>query len=110
MDNHERSSHAKYSVNKQFVKILLDIHCFWHGKAPSYRIYVNDELFVERTFIWANQYLCEMLQIEAPPGQYTVKVVPVTPCKAKFQSNNFRIEYGPARWIDNTTLEIRDES
>jgi hypothetical protein len=43
----------------------MDIHCEWAGTAPSYRVFVNDELFTERTFIWRDQYLTEILQISA---------------------------------------------
>ena len=50
-----------------FVKAKFDIDCDWEGLAPVYRIYVNDELFAERTYTWVDQYLTEILQIEAPP-------------------------------------------
>ena len=117
-------NYAKYSVNKQFVKVLMDIHCEWAGTAPSYRVFVNDELFTERTFIWRDRYLTEMLQISAEPGVYQVRVEPL-PCDPKkfavhnskiefsssqFDITNYQIEHGPAQWISNGILEIKNES
>ena len=111
-------NYAKYSVNKQFVKVLLDIHCEWTGTAPSYRVFVNDELFAERTFVWQEQYLTEMLQISAEPGVYQVRVEPVlfdqseskTQNSSQFDIKNYQIEHGPAQWISNGILEIKNES
>ena len=113
-----RLSHAKYSVNKQFVKVLIDIHCEWTGTAPSYRVFVNDELFAERTFVWQEQYLTEMLQISAEPGVYQVRVEPVlfdqseskTQNSSQFDIKNYQIDYGPAQWISNGILEIKNAS
>lgn len=93
-------------MKKQFVKALFDLHCDWEGLPPSYRIYVNDELFAERTFYWVNEYLQEILQIEAPAGIYKVKFEPLKPNLAKFHIENHRIEHGSARWVDQQTLEI----
>ena len=89
-----------------FIKAMFDLHCDWEGLAPIYRIYVNDELFAERTFIWTDNYLAEMLQIQAPPGRYSVRLETVGPNLAKFHVENHRIEHGQARWVDGDTIEI----
>ena len=54
-------------MTKQFVRLLSDIYCDWEGLPPIYRVFVNDELFAERTWIWQDSsiYLEELLQIEA---------------------------------------------
>ena len=39
-------------MEKQFVKIELDVFAKWQNKPPMYRIYVNDELFNERNYNW----------------------------------------------------------
>ena len=107
MGSHAKSSHAKYSVNTKFIKILFDIHCKHKGEnLPAYRVYVNDELFTERTWIWHEHYLEEMLQIDAPPGRYQVRVEAVRPVGGKFKCYNQRVEIGDAQWVDATTLEI----
>lgn len=89
-----------------FVKAVFDLDCDWEGLPPVYRIYVNDELFTERTWRWTQEYLEEMLQISAPPGQYRVRVEPVGPNLAQFRVANHRIEYGPGRWLNKEILEI----
>jgi hypothetical protein len=98
-------------VNTQFVKVLFDIHCKLKGaQSPAYRVFVNDELFSERTFIWRDRYLTEMLQISAEPGVYQVRVEAVQPLGGKFRIHNYQIEHGPAQWISNGILEIKNES
>jgi hypothetical protein len=96
-------------VNTQFVKVLIDIHCEWTGAAPAYRVFVNDELFSERTFIWRDRYLTEMLQISAEPGLYQVRIEAVQPVGGKFRIHNYQIEHGPAQWINDGVLEIKNE-
>jgi hypothetical protein len=98
-------------VNTQFVKVLLDIHCKLKGSQfPAYRVFVNDELFSERTFIWRDRYLTEMLQISAEPGLYQVRIEAVQPLGGKFRIHNYQIEHGPAQWINNGVLEIKNAS
>ena len=53
-----------------FVRAVFDIDCDWEGLPPVYRVFVNDELFTERTWIWSDQHLQETLQIQAAPGKY----------------------------------------
>ena len=89
-----------------FVKAVIDIDCDWEGLEPAYRIYVNDELFTERTWSWTHHSLEEVLQIQAPPGRYHIRLEAVEPCLARFQVTDPRVEHGPAAWIDDQTLEI----
>lgn len=94
-----------------FVKAWFDLDCEWEGLPPTYRIYVNDELFAERTWNYTEHYLSEMLQILAEPGRYEITVRPVGPNLAEFTASNFRVEYGPGEWIKKgRLLEIQDES
>ena len=93
-----------------FVKAWFDLDCKWEGLPPSYRVYVNDELFAERTWIWTDCYLSEMLQISAPAGIYRVRVDPVGPSLAHFTTGNHRVEIGPGSWDPTgSTLEIAHE-
>ena len=50
-------------MTKQFVQVLADVNCEWEGLAPTYRLYVDDELFAERTWRWTDSYLEEIIQI-----------------------------------------------
>lgn len=97
-------------MNKKFVRVLADVYCDWEGLAPTYRVYVNDELFAERTFRWTDCYLEEMLQIEAEPGKYNLRWELVSPHLASLQVQNLRVDYGPGNIKNNNLLRILDES
>ena len=75
-----------------------------------YRVFVNGELFTERTWIWESEYLEEMLQINASPGQYAIEFKLVDPDSAVLTAKNIRIKQGSARIIDNCVLEIYHEN
>ena len=96
-------------MTKEFVRVLADVDCEWEGLNPIYRLYVNDELFTERTWRWTNSYLEEMLQIEAVPGEYTLRWELVPPCLARLKISNVRVDYGPAT-VENNRLKIYHES
>lgn len=95
-----------------FVQACFDLHCEWKETPPSYRVFVNNELFTERTYVWTDYYLTEMLQIEAPAGHYQITIVPMGPEADTLIVNNWDIEYGTARWLTKesesfkNTLEI----
>jgi hypothetical protein len=100
----------KYQMQPQFVTVEFDILSDWVNDPPVYRIFVGGELFTERTFIWRDEYVTELLQISAPPGQYRIKIKGLDTNTAKIRVSNRRVSSGPARWIDDKTLEITDES
>ena len=93
-----------------YVRAVFEIDCDWEGLPPVYRVFVNDELFSERTWIWCDQHLQEILQIQAPPGKYTVRVESVGPSLARFRTWNHHIEHGPARWYKGGMIRIGHES
>jgi hypothetical protein len=97
-------------MTKKFVRVLADVHCEWEGLNPIYRVYVNDELFTERTWRWTNSCLEEMLQIEADPGSYNLRWELVPPHLANLQVRNVRVDFGPGNIKNNTLLRILDES
>jgi hypothetical protein len=83
-------------MQTEFVIVVADVNCEWHGDPPRYRCYVNEELFTERTWIWHDQYLEEALQIQATPGVYCIRYELVDTDQASLAVNNFRIKIGPA--------------
>jgi hypothetical protein len=91
---------------RKYVCITADIDCEWEGLNPSFRVYVNDELFTERTWRWTDSYLEESLQIESVPGDYTINYELVPPHLAKLNVKNLRVSVGPAQIINNTTFRI----
>ena len=94
-------------MTKQFVQVLADVDCEWEGLSPIYRVYVNDELFAERTWRWTDSYLEEMIQIHAEPGEYLIQFELVPPHLAQLSVTNIRVESGPAT-IKNNVLRIRN--
>jgi hypothetical protein len=96
-------------MDKKFVRVLCDVHCDWEGLPPVYRVYVNDELFAERTWIWNDAYLEELLQINAEPGKYQIRHELVPLHLATLTVENMRVELGEAHIKGNDILRIRDE-
>jgi hypothetical protein len=99
-------------MTAQFVLINADVSVDWSGPPPNYRLYVNEELFSERTWIWRDQYLEEVIQISAPPGEYKLRRELVPPANGHIEVSNTRIIKGPpgAHIVKNTILRIEHES
>jgi hypothetical protein len=93
-------------MTKKFVQVLADVDCEWEGLNPIYRVFVNDELFAERTWVWTDSYLEELLQIEAEPGDYNIRYELVPPHLAKLTVKNVRVSGNPAQIINNNILRI----
>jgi hypothetical protein len=78
-----------------------------------YRVYVNNELFAERTWIWQGVYLEEMLPISAPAGVYPIRFETVDDANGRIKARDYRITAGPGRIIEyqgETAVEISNES
>ena len=94
-------------MEKQFVQVACNVHVNWSGAAsPSYRVYVNNELFTERNWKWPGYFLEEIIQIEAVPGKYRIKYELVQPHRAVLSVTNMRVVHGPGRIKDNEILRI----
>ena len=78
-----------------FVKLNVDLKCQWEGLPPDYRIYVDDEMFTERTYRWEEPfYLQEILQVNAEVDRvYHVRLEPVGPQLAEFKFENLKTAY-----------------
>ena len=81
-------------MNRQSVVIKADVSMDWQGDPPNYRIYVGNELFNERTWIWQDEYLEEMLVVNAPLGKYNLRWELVPPAQGTIEVKNIRIEHG----------------
>jgi hypothetical protein len=72
-------------------------------------VYVNDELFTERTWTWQGDiYLREQIQIEAEPGDYQIRYELVPPNLAELIVTKPVIEIGPGSVDDNGVLRIEN--
>jgi len=100
---------TKYLMQTKSIQVQCDVYCRWDGNDTRYRLYVNDELFTERSWIWNDKeyYLEEVITIEAPPGQYEIKYELLEPTHSKLGIKNMRVTSGTATVHKNqTTLEI----
>jgi hypothetical protein len=57
-------------------EITVDIHAHWGDKPPVYRLYINNELLTERTFIWPGNetYIKEHVLVDLEPGKHNIHV------------------------------------
>jgi len=99
-------------MTAQFVLVKADVSIIWEGAAPDYRLYVGGELFADRTYIWQEQYLEELIQIYAPPGDYELHWELVPSTAGEITVTNVRIDNGPvtACIVNNSVLRIEHES
>jgi len=94
-------------MQTKFVRVLCDVRCEWDGDNPQYRVFVNQELFTERTWVWdSNRYLEEAIQLDAPLGRYKIRYELVPPTTSVIEMTNIRIDFGTARILRNNTVEI----
>jgi len=96
-------------MTKQYVRVICNVACKWEGLSPIYRVYVNDELFTERTWIWEDSlYLREEIQIEAEPGEYIIHYELVPPNLAELLVTKPVVEHGPATIDNRGVLRIKE--
>jgi len=89
---------------EQFIEISFDLF-LEKGHKPRYRLFVNNELFTERTYIWTdNWYVKEHLQVYAKPGEYKIELVKLDP--AKYSMRNTKIEKGKGEVLKNDYFRI----
>jgi hypothetical protein len=66
-------------MDTKVVKIVASVYAS-QKSGENYRVYVNNTLMTERTFIWSEDknYIDENIVINAPPGEYSVYVTPAS--------------------------------
>ena len=100
---------TKYLMQTKSVQVHCDVYCKWNGSDTRYRLYVNDELFTERSWIWSGKdyYLEEVISIEAPPGLYKIRYELLEPTGSKLKIRKIRVtSKNAAIHEDQITLEI----
>jgi len=63
--------------NRPATVIAIDVHCKnLHGKQPYYRLYVNDDLLTERTWIWPSYeiYIREHIEVNIESGDHYIRI------------------------------------
>lgn len=56
--------------------LQVDVLCNWSDDPPVYRLFVNNDLLTERTFIWPGyrNFIRENIVVDVDPGVHTVRI------------------------------------
>jgi hypothetical protein len=73
--------------------IALDVYCSNSGGEPIYRIYVNDDLLTERTWIWTtyDTYIRENIEVDIDPGTHRLSIEKLKD-SVKFIAKNLTVD------------------
>ena len=87
------------------VSITVDIYCDWAWAVtpPVYRLYVNDDLLTERTYIWNNreQFIKEHILVNLCPGLHTLTIETVNDPCFKFAKRNITVDNRTVALVNN---------
>ena len=97
-------------MTAEHVLVKCDVYCDWSDQPPVYRLFVNDELFTERTYIWKQQYLEELIPVYAEPGEYHIRYELVPPSQGTLVTKNLRVSSGPGAIVNNVLKVIAHAS
>jgi hypothetical protein len=98
-------------MSKQYVGLSCNVWCKWEGLPPTYRVYLDDELFTERTYTWTDDiFLAERLEIYAEPGEYQLRYELVPPNLANLQVSIPVVRHGSATIDSQGHLRIHNET
>jgi len=88
------------------VQMRIDVHTAYIGQEiPCYRLYVNNELFSERSYKFeSDTYLSEQLFVKKQPGEYKIHIESVSDFKYKLR--NLRCAYGNVEITGNESFRI----
>jgi hypothetical protein len=94
---------------QNYVRVVCNVYCRYEGLPPIYRVYVNNELFTERTWIWnADYYIREEIQINAEPGEYAIRYELVPPNLAELFVTRPVVDHGSAIVTEDGQLRIEN--
>lgn len=98
------------------LSLSVEIHCTmasWGGdtrfiERPAYRIYCNDDLIIERTWVWSNsEYITEQLFLKEA-NNYTITLEPLLHelNQANLEMINLRTEHH-YQLLEQSTQQIK---
>lgn len=84
------------------VVIEFDLYCDWQENYPIYRIYADDDLLTERTYIWDNEreFVRERIVVCVDIGSHQCRIEKVGTTDATFIVNNININDEPVKSLD----------
>jgi hypothetical protein len=86
--------------------VEFDLFAEWDQDPPEYRLFVNDTLVAERTYVWKDhQYLHEIIPLSVTGGTYTIKLQQLDD-NGKLTIRNTMASKGPVKILNDTTFEV----
>lgn len=88
----------------QEVSISVDIFSAWREIPHAYRIYIDNDLLTERTYIWNNseQFIKEHIIVNLEPGIHKLRLESVDPKFKGFTVGYMAVDNKmPTRYSDN---------
>ena len=75
------------------TKLEVDVYSHWSDNPPVYRIFVNDEMLVERTFGWPSyqNYITEHMYCDLDTGVHTLCLESLD-SGSRFELENFTVD------------------
>ena len=90
--------------------INLDIYAVWYKSPPAYRIYIDDELMTERTFLGTEyEFYRERIAVNLEPGvhSFVFERLPAVSVEDRLSFKNFLIDNQPAK-LDNNQFTVTE--
>lgn len=77
--------------------VTVDVFCNWEDRPEAYRIYVDETLLTERSYLWRNteQFVQENMLLNLEPGVHTFRLEPVNPQFTGFYTKNLTVNKIP---------------
>jgi hypothetical protein len=90
------------------IEITIDVFCHWLVTKHDYRIYVDDDLLTERTYLWTNpnEFVREHIVVYLEPGEHTIRLEPVNPLFKGFRYENFHLNKQRIDPVNNRFLIV----
>ena len=88
------------------AKLEVDVYSHWSDDPPIYRIYVDGEMLVERTFGWPSyqNYITEHMYCDLASGVHTLCLENLD-CRSRFELEQFQVNSLP---VNKNLLKTND--
>lgn len=89
------------------VELTCEVFIIEEAENQSYRLYIDDNLITERTWIWSAQYrIKEHVYVDIEPGEHTIRVESVDKKFTKFFVNALHLDGYPTGKVNGVFKAI----